>query len=444
MNESFAVDFLLQPGSRLAGELAVPGDKSISHRAVMLGSIAEGTTVTAGLLQSEDVLATIAAMRAMGVAMEGPDDGRLEIHGAGRKGLREPDGPLDMGNSGTAMRLLCGLLAGQRFASELVGDESLMKRPMERVAEPLRTMGARIDTSNGRPPVVIRPAPDGLVGATHYLEVASAQVKSALLLAGLYARGDTRVIEPAPTRDHTERMLEGFGCRLHRGEDWVSVNGPQTLAATAVEVPGDISSAAFFLVGAAMVPESEVTITGVGVNPTRTGILRVLEAMGAGIELLEQREAAGEPVADIRVRGAELRGIDVPPEWVPLAIDEFPAICIAAAGARGVTTIRGAAELRVKESDRIAAMAAGLRTLGIAVEEFADGMRITGGRIGEGTVDSFGDHRVAMAFAVASIGAAGPIRIRDCRNVATSFPDFVSIAARAGLAIDEVMRSGNG
>ena len=443
MSDSYNVEFVVEPSAPLAGRFGVAGDKSISHRAVMLGAIAEGVTDIEGLLEGEDVLATVAAMRAMGVQIEGPSGGVARIHGVGPRGLSAPAAPLDMGNSGTAMRLLCGLLAGQSFASELVGDASLMRRPMERVAGPLREMGARVTTRDGKPPIRIEPAREGLRGAVHHLAVASAQLKSALLLAGLYARGETRVLEPAVTRDHTERMLEGFGCRLYRGEDGVAVSGGQSLKATHVTVPGDISSAAFFLVGAAMRPGSDVTVEGVGVNPTRTGILNVLEVMGAPVERIDERVVAGEPVADLRVRGAPLRGIDVPAEWVSLAIDEFPAICVAAAAAEGETTVRGAGELRVKESDRIAAMASGLRILGIDVTEYDDGMTIRGGRIGGGNVDSRSDHRIAMAFAMAGAAAGGTVRIADCRNVVTSFTDFVEVARTAGITIEEVLNAGD-
>ncbi len=443
MSANFDIDFTVEPSPPLSGTFDVPGDKSISHRAVMLGALAEGVTEISGLLEGEDVLATMAAMRAMGVEVEGPSEGKVRIHGVGLKGLSAPEGPLDMGNSGTAMRLLCGLLAGQDFATELVGDESLMRRPMERVATPLRDMGANVETRDGKPPVKIGPARDGLSPAVHHLPVASAQLKSALLLAGLYAKGETRVFEPAVTRDHTERMLQGFGCHLHRGDDWVSLSGGQVLKATRVEVPGDISSAAFFLVGAAMRPGSHVVVEGVGVNPTRTGILNVLEAMGAPVRRFNERVVAGEPVADLEVTGSRLRGIDIPVDWVPLAIDEFPAICIAAACAEGDTTVRGAAELRVKESDRIAAMANGLKRLGIDVAEFDDGMTVRGGRLQGGEVDSRSDHRVAMAFAVAGGAATAAVRVRDCRNVATSFPDFVTKARSAGLRIEEVLHAGS-
>ncbi len=443
MSASLNVSYRVEPGALPHGEIQVPGDKSISHRAVMLGAIAVGETRVDGILEGEDVLATIAAMRAMGVSIDGPKGGRLVIQGAGEVGLGRPADVLDMGNSGTAMRLLCGLLCGQSFETTLVGDESLSRRPMERVAGPLREMGARIDTQNGCPPLVIRPSPDGLQGRVHHLKVASAQLKSALLLAGLYARGETRVFEPAPTRDHTERMLAGFGCHLYRGDGWVSVAGGQSLKGCRVVVPGDISSAAFFMVAAAIVPGAEVLVRGVGVNPTRTGIVDVLRAMGTALEIRDRREVAGEPVADILVRGGALRGVDVAESVVPLAIDEFPAICVAAAAAEGITRIRGAGELRVKESDRIDAMADGLGRLGISVTQHPDGLDVIGGTVRGGRVDSHGDHRIAMSLAIAGLVADQPVEVVDCRNVATSFPGFVQCASDVGIRIEERIDAGD-
>ena len=305
------------------------------------------------------------------------------------------------------------------------------------MAGPLREMGARIVTSDGCPPIDIEPSPDGLSGTVHHLKVASAQLKSAILLAGLYARGETRVFEPAVTRDHTERMLRGFGCHLYAGDDWVSVAGGQSLKGTRIVVPGDLSSAAFFLVAGAIANQAEITLTGVGINPTRAGILDLLRMMGASVEIRNQAEFAGEPVADLVVRAGALHGIDIPESIVPLAIDEFPAICVAAAAARGTTRIRGAEELRVKESDRIEAMAAGLERLGVRVARHPDGMDIVGGTIRGGEVESHGDHRVAMAFAMAAVRADSPVVVRDCRNVATSFPDFASCAQRIGMRIEE-------
>ncbi len=429
--------FAVSPGGILSGTIEVPGDKSISHRAVMLGSIANGKTDITGLLEGEDVLATIAAMRAMGVSIEGPEAGCLTIKGVGLNGLKAPESVLDMGNSGTAMRLLTGLLAGQAFESELSGDDSLKCRPMERVAEPLRKMGAEIGTSDGLPPLHINGVASVLGGVTHHLKIASAQLKSALLLAGLYARGVTKVYEPAPTRDHTERMLKGFGCKVDRGEGWVSLEGGQSLTASSVDVPGDISSAAFFLAAAAFSPGSSITVQRVGINPTRTGVLKILEAMGATVRLGNKHMIAGEPVADIGVTGAKLSGIDIPDEWVPLAIDEFPVLCIAAATARGTTRVRGAAELRVKESDRIHAVAEGLAQLGIEVVQYDDGLDIVGGRINGGKIQSHSDHRISMAFAMAGLASKDFIEISDCKNVATSFPGFVALASNAGLRIRE-------
>ncbi len=437
MSHNQPIDYLVQPGGRLAGALRVPGDKSISHRAVMLGAIAEGTTRITGLLEGEDVLATLGAFRALGVAASGPDRGCLTIQGVGLHGLKAPRRPLDMGNSGTAMRLLAGLLAGQPFDAELTGDASLCRRPMRRVAEPLNAMGAAIDTrAGGCPPLRIRGG-RRLRGMHYRLPVPSAQVKSALLLAGLYAEGETCVTEPAPTRDHTERMLRGFGYAVTTDGPTRCVRGGGRLTACAVDVPADISSAAFFLVGAAIAPGSELTLQHVGVNPTRTGVLNILRAMGADLALVNPRDVGGEPVADIVVRHAPLHGIHIPEDQVPLAIDEFPALFIAAACAQGETVLSGAAELRVKESDRIAVMAQGLRTLGIEARETADGIVIQGGALQGGVIDSHGDHRIAMAFAVAALRASAPITVRDCRNVATSFPGFVEAARRTGLGIAE-------
>ena len=439
--------FVLQPGGSVTGAIRVPGDKSVSHRSIMLGAIAEGVTDITGFLEGEDALSTLNAFRAMGVTIEGPHDGHVVVHGVGLHGLKAPDGPLDMGNSGTSMRLLSGLIAGQSFAATLTGDVSLSKRPMERVAKPLRLMGAVIETQEGgRPPLTIKgPASTGqgrLKGVHYDLPMASAQVKSCLLLAGLYADGETSVTEPAPTRDHTERMLGGFGYPVERrGPATVAVRGGGRLRGTNIEVPADISSATFFMVAAAIAPDSDVTLTHVGINPTRIGVINILKAMGADLTLLNEREVGGEPVADIRVRHAPLKGIDIPEDQVPLAIDEFPALFIAAACAEGTTVLRGAEELRVKESDRIQVMAEGLHTLGIDAEPTPDGIVIVGGSaagggvFGGGTVHSHHDHRIAMAFAVAALRARAPIVIENCDNVATSFPNFVELAGRAGIRI---------
>jgi len=367
---------------------------------------------------------------------KGPEQGRLTIQGVGLHGLRPPAQPLDMGNSGTAMRLMAGLLAGQSFDSVLTGDESLSKRPMKRVSDPLGQMGAQIETSEGgRPPLRIKGGRK-LHGIDYKMPMASAQVKSSLLLAGLFADGETLVTEPAPTRDHTERMLRGFGYDVKTEGATIRVRGGGKLRACDIDVPADISSATFFLVGAAIAPGSELVLEHVGINPTRIGVLNILRLMGADLAIENAREVGGEPVADLRVRGSRLKGIRIPEDQVPLAIDEFPALFIAAACADGETVLTGAHELRVKESDRIAAMAEGLKRLGIAAQETPDGIVIRGGTLHGGDVDSHGDHRIAMSFAIAALRASGPITIRDCKNVATSFPDFVALARRAGLAIE--------
>ncbi|WP_355661004.1 bifunctional prephenate dehydrogenase/3-phosphoshikimate 1-carboxyvinyltransferase [Halomonas salifodinae] len=436
------VRYRVAPGGQVAGRIRVPGDKSISHRSIMLGALAEGVTEVKGFLEGEDSLATLQAFREMGVAIEGPHQGRVTIHGVGMHGLKAPAGPLYVGNSGTAMRLFAGLLAGQAFDSELTGDASLTKRPMGRVADPLRLMGAEIDTAEGgRPPLRIHGGKP-LKGITYDMPMASAQVKSCLLLAGLYAEGETRVREPAPTRDHTERMLSGFGYEVARDGDTCWLSGGGTLSAGPIDVPSDISSATFFLVAAAITPGSDLLLEHVGINPTRVGVINILTLMGADLELSNQREVGGEPVADIRVRYAPLKGIDIPVEQVPLAIDEFPALFIAAANAEGTTRLRGAEELRVKESDRIQAMADGLAVLGVEHTVVADGIDIVGGKpeganYGGGRIDSLGDHRIAMAFTVAGLRASAPIEIDDCANVATSFPGFVELARRVGLQVDE-------
>ena len=429
------MEFKLLPGGAMTGELRVPGDKSISHRSIMLGALAEGTTRVTGFLEGEDALATVAAFRAMGVQIEGPENGEVVIHGVGMHGLQAPGQALDLGNSGTSIRLLSGLLAGQPFDTELTGDESLRGRPMGRVIDPLIQMGAGIQGSEGgRPPLKISGG-RALRGIHYDLPMASAQVKSCVLLAGLYGSGRTSVTEPAPTRDHTERMLRGFGYGVSSDNGVISLEGGGKLCATDIDVPGDISSAAFFLVAASIAPESDLILTHVGVNPTRVGVLNILSLMGADITLNNEREVGGEPVADIRVRHAPLRGIEIPGEQVPLAIDEFPALFIAAACAEGRTVLRGAEELRVKESDRIASMAEGLTTLGVANEVLDDGIIIEGGPIGGGTIRTFHDHRIAMSFAIAALRAEQEIRVLDCDHVATSFPGFDALARGLGLQI---------
>ena len=401
----------------------------------MLGALAQGITEVQGFLEGEDALATIGAFRQMGVEIEGPVEGRVVVHGVGLHGLRPPSGPLDMGNAGTGMRLLAGILAGQTFASELVGDASLMKRPMGRVIEPLTRMGASLNAGQGgRPPLKVLGG-QSLKGIHYDLPMASAQVKSCTLLAGLYADGRTSVTEPAPTRDHTERMLRGFGYEVESVNGVIGLQGGGELTGATIDIPADISSAAFFMVAASIAPGSDVMLEHVGVNPTRTGVLSILSLMGADIELSNQREVGGEPVADIRIRHAPLRGIEIPEQEVPLAIDEFPAIFIAAACAQGTTVLRGAEELRVKESDRIAAMAEGLRVLGIRAEPTPDGIVIEGGVMGGGAITTYHDHRIAMAFAIAALRSTAPLEILDCDHVATSFPGFAELAVSAGLNI---------
>ena len=420
------------PGRAMRGEIRVPGDKSVSHRAVMLAALSDGTSRIEGFLESADARATETIFHQMGVLIEAPSEGVRLVHGVGLDGLEAPAGELDCGNSGTAMRLLAGLLAGQPFNSVLVGDESLSRRPMGRITGPLGRMGARVDAEEGRPPLSIY-GKKALQSIDFRSDVASAQVKSAVLLAGLYARGITRVEEPRPTRDYTERMLQAFGWPVKFSPGRAQLPGGHRLRATDVSVPADFSSAAFFVVAATLVPGSELRLRRVGINPRRAGLLHVLRMMGADIEVHQAGEQGGEPVADLLVRHAPLRGIEVPVVHVADMIDEFPALFVAAACAKGTTLVRGAAELRVKESDRIAAMAAGLRGLGIRVDETPDGATIHGGILQGGAVDSQGDHRVAMSFAVAAQLARGPVEIRDVSNVATSFPDFVELARGAGF-----------
>jgi len=429
------VDYAVTPGGKLQGTLRVPGDKSISHRALMLGAIAEGVTEIEGFLDGADCLSTLDALRAMGVEVESPSPTSLKVRGRGLYGLRAPNTPLDCGNSGTAMRILMGLLAGQGFEATLIGDESLSRRPMKRVIHPLMAMGASIESRNGLAPITlhaIRP----LEPARHVLNVASAQVKSAILLAGLYAGGYTWIKEPGPSRDHTERMLHSFGLHLLRESGWLGIHGGEPLRATRIEVPADLSSAAFFLAGAAMTPGSDLTLTNVGVNPTRDGVIRILRLMGAHIEIRHSRLGGGEPAADIHIKGGRLRGTDITPDLVTLAIDDIPAVLVAAACAEGTTRVHGAAELRVKESDRLQAMQTGLAALGVNVDSVPDGINVTGtAHLKGGEIQSFGDHRIAMAFAMAGLRTEGPLTIRDCANVDTSFPGFTAMARQAGLQI---------
>jgi len=433
--------YTAKPGGRISGELRVPGDKSISHRSIMLGALAEGVTEVEGFLEGEDALATLQAFRDMGVVIEGPDHGRVKIHGVGLHGLQAPPGPLYVGNSGTSMRLLAGILAGQSFDVELSGDESLNKRPMNRVANPLREMGAVVETAaEGRPPIKIKGG-QALKAIDYVMPMASAQVKSCVLLAGLYAEGETRVVEPAPTRDHTERMLNGFGFKVERSGAQARLSSGGKLLAAKIEVPADISSATFFMVAAAIAPGSDVTLEHVGINPTRDGVINILRLMGTDITLSNEREVGGETVADIRVRYAPLKGIKIPEDQVPLAIDEFPALFIAAACAEGQTVLTGAEELRVKESDRIQVMVDGLVSLGVDAVGTEDGAIINGvGGEGPafsgGELESHHDHRIAMSFTIAALRASGDIRVRNCATVATSFPTFVELANKAGMTLD--------
>ena len=419
----------------LHGSIRVPGDKSISHRSIMFASLAQGTSHINGFLEGEDSLNTLRAFQAMGVNIDGPNDGKVTIQGVGMFGLTAPARALDLGNSGTSMRLLAGLLAGQKFDVELTGDNSLSKRPMKRVTDPLSEMGAKIETAEGGKPPLKISGNQLLNNLSYQMPMASAQVKSCCLLAGMYAQGKTCVTEPAITRDHTERMLKAFACDVEVNGSTACVTGPAKLIATDIDVPADISSAAFFMVGASIADDADIVLQHVGINPTRTGVINILKLMGADITTFNQIEVGGEPVADIRIRSAKLKGIRIPEGLVPLAIDEFPVLFIAAACAEGQTVVTGAAELRVKESDRIQVMAEGLKKLGVDAQATDDGMIIQGGEIGAGTVHSHDDHRIAMAFAMASLCASGDIHIEDCDNVDTSFPGFAELAASCGLSI---------
>nr|MBV6629940.1 3-phosphoshikimate 1-carboxyvinyltransferase [Oceanococcus sp. HetDA_MAG_MS8] len=432
------LDWRVEAPRPLRGDIRVPGDKSISHRAVMFAALADGVSDVEGFLNGDDCLATMRAVEALGAEVEHLGPTRLRIRGLGGRPMQTPAAPLDLGNSGTSMRLFCGLLAGRGVAVTLEGDESLSRRPMRRVLNPLAQMGAQIDSTDaGTAPLHIHPV-SSMQGMEYALPMASAQVKSAVLLAGLSAEGQTTTIEPAPTRDHTERMLQTFGVEVSMDGAKASLQGGQMLHAARVEVPSDLSSAAFFLVAAAISPESELILRQVGTNPTRDGVLRVLKAMGARIDYLEPRLVGGEPVADLRVTGGDLQGVEIGAEWVALGIDEIPALCIAAAAAKGTTTISGAEELKVKESDRLGAMVRGLRALGVSVEERPDGMVIEGQeQWSGGDIDADGDHRIAMAFAVAALRATAPIHIADCANVNTSFPGFAELVRRLGFELTE-------
>ena len=423
------------PVSSLSGVITVPGDKSISHRALFLGALAEGITTIHGVSQGDDCVSTRRAFQAMGVRIEDSVAHRVVVHGVGKHGLKEPLAPLDCGNSGTTIRLLMGLLAAQSFDSLLMGDDSLHRRPMGRVSRPLIQMGAFITTEADQPPVLIRGGAC-LQGIDYAMPHASAQVKTALILAGLFARGKTRIIESMPTRDHTERMLTVFSYPVHQTDDHVLViDAAHNLKGTDVSVPGDLSSAAFFIVAATLIQGSELTINNVGVNPTRLGVIHLLNAMGASISMSNQQVVGGEPVADLHVRHARLNGITIPATLVPFAIDEFPILFIAAACASGITRLQGARELRYKESDRIGVMVDGLQRLGIEAYADGDGVLIHGGVLGGGVVSSGGDHRVAMAFAIAGAVARSSVTVLNCSAVSTSFPDFINTAHQLKLAI---------
>lgn len=426
--------FRVKPGGSISGQFTVPGDKSISHRALMFGAIADGETTIKGFLQGEDTLATAKVFQEMGVDIENNGD-TVKVKGVGLKGLKHHDKALDFGNSGTSARLMTGLLSAQSFDSELTGDESLMTRPMMRVINPLRTMNAVINCEDdGTLPVKISGG-QTLNAIEYEMPVASAQLKSCLLLAGLYAEGITSVIENKVTRDHTERMLGAFSHPVRREGNKISINKAEKLVATDIHVPADFSSAAFFIVAASICSGSDVVLKNVGVNPTRDAMLKIMQLMGANIELQSVREQSGEPVADIHIKSSDLKGIDIPEELVPIAIDEFPAILVAAACAKGETRLSGAAELRVKESDRLQAMLDGFRATGIKAVGTDDGMIVEGGQFEGGTIDSYGDHRIAMSFAVAGMVSKEAISITDCDNVATSFPGFVELASQAGMNI---------
>jgi 3-phosphoshikimate 1-carboxyvinyltransferase len=431
-----SLDWIARRGGPLRGRLRVPGDKSISHRALMLSAIAQGSTRIRGFLEGEDTRATARILQQLGVRIEAPSPGERVVHGVGLHGLRASGEALDCGNAGTGMRLLAGLLAGQAFASTLVGDASLSMRPMARVMKPLAAMGAQIESRQGGLPPLRINISNGLQAIDFSNEIASAQVKSAVLLAGLYAEGETRVFEPRPTRDYTERMLSALGWPVWIEGSQVRLEGGHTLCATDIDVPSDFSSAAFFLVAASVVEGSELVLESVGMNPRRTGLLSALRLMGADIAEENPREVGGERLADLRVRHAPLVGIELPESLVPDMIDEFPAFFVAASVAHGESYVEGIGELRVKESDRLGAMARALPALGVEVEEGVDSLRIEGGsKLRGASIDSRGDHRIAMATAIAAQLAEGDTRIADCANVDTSFPGFIEVATRAGLGL---------
>lgn len=432
------LNLVSRPVKSIKGEIIVPGDKSISHRSLIFGAIAEGTTTIQGFLDGEDCLATLNAFKSMGVPIDGPCDQKVVLHGVGKCGLEKPDVVIDCGNSGTSMRLLAGLLAAQSFDSELTGDESLLKRPMLRISKPLTQMGATISTQGGKPPIRITGG-NHLSAIDYVMPEASAQVKSCILLAGMYAEGTTSITETGISRDHTERMLKTFSYPVEIHKNSIKIDSHSECLGTNITVPGDISSAAFFIVAATIIPESDLLIRNVGINPTRTGVIHILKDMGADITILNHRFYGEEPVADLRIKSAKLKGITIDESMVPLAIDEFPILFIAASCAEGQTILHGARELRMKESDRIGAMAQGLEQVGIVTQVFDDGIQIDGGIVQGGEVDSLGDHRIAMSFAIAGAIAKQPITVTNCSNVATSFPDFVLTANSVDFRIEDVI-----
>lgn len=429
-----ACDYISERAEVVQGDITVPGDKSISHRAIMFGAIADGTTTITGFLNSEDCFATLKAFQSLGVLIEGPIGEKVVIHGVGKYGLKQSNVSIDCGNSGTTMRLMTGILAAQPFDSRLIGDDSLMKRPMERVSRPLNMMGATVSTNDGKPPITIEGG-HKLQGIRYEMPVASAQVKSCVLLAGLYAEGETTIVENGLSRDHTERMLMAFSYPIQKCDGAVSLTQKSTLKAADIIVPGDISSAAFLMVAASVIPGSDLIIRNVGINQTRTGVIQILKEMGASIDILNKRICGEEPIADIHVKHAELEGIDIPTSLVPQAIDEFPIIFIAASCAKGQTLLHGAKELRSKESDRISSMVEGLQTLGIDVQALEDGVFIAGGKLTGGVVNSYSDHRIAMAFSIAGAVASDPVKILNCEHINTSFPGFINLANEVGLKI---------
>ncbi len=417
----------IEPAATLRGHIAVPGDKSISHRAVLLGTIGEGETSVRGFGRSGDTEATIAAVRALGATVHEDDVDTLRVEGAGLRGLRETGEPIDCGNSGTTLRLLAGILAGQRGRFELTGDESLRRRPVDRIADPLVQMGVRVESADGRPPLVLEGGE--LRGIRYELPVASAQVKSCILLAGLYAAGRTTVVEPLPTRDHTELMLEAAGVAVTRTQRRISVGPAEQLRLGEVDVPGDFSAAAPFVVAATLLPGSELTIHDLGLNPRRTGLLDVLARMGARVTVFNRRTSAGEPIGDLEVRSAELTATTVTAEEVPLMVDELPLFALAAASAHGESKVEGAQELRVKETDRIETVTTSLRGLGIRIAASDDGLGVRGvpSRPRGGGMSSHGDHRIAMLGAVAGLVSREGVELEDAEAVAVSFPGFFEL-----------------